>query len=136
MASAARLRPPATAAGVVGGLTAFVALANPFRHHLTPPCLLHATTGLWCPLCGGTRAVWAAAHGDFALMLHANALLPAIVAGAAWTWLGSVGRATGWWRLPVPKGRSFNVVLIVVLVAFAVLRNLPGLSALAPPPSP
>jgi hypothetical protein len=66
-------------------------------------------------------------------MLHANALMPAIALLAAWTWLAWVGRATGWWRLPVPKGKTFNVVALTVLVAFTVVRNLPGLGVLAPP---
>ena len=118
----------------LGGATVAIALANPFKHHLTPPCPFHAATGLWCPLCGGTRAVWAAAHGDLRLMLHANALFPAIVVAVAWTWLAWVGRATGWWRLPLPSGRKFKVVIVGVLVAFTVLRNLPGWGSLAPPP--
>jgi len=125
-------RPLAVAAGLAAA-TGLVAWANPFQHHLTPPCPLHAVTGLWCPFCGGTRAVWAATHGHFGLMLHANALLPAIVVLVAWTWLDWVGRATGWWRLPIPKGRTFNIVATTVLVTFMVLRNLPGFGALAPP---
>jgi len=129
-------RRPGPLAAVALGLcaaTGAIAVANPFHHHLTPPCPFHAVTGLWCPFCGGTRAVWAAAHGDVRLMMHANALLPAIVLVITWMWLSRVGRATGWWRLPAPSGRTFNVVLVCVLVVFTVLRNLPGLGALAPP---
>lgn len=121
---------------LVAGLaaaTTYIAVGNPFKHHLTGVCPFHALTGLWCPFCGGTRAVWAASHGDFRLMLHANALFPAIVVLIGWTWLSWVGRATGWWHFPVPRGHTFNVVATVVLVGFAVLRNLPGLGALAPP---
>jgi len=118
---------------VVCGLTAVVAVADPFKHHLTPPCPFRALTGLWCPFCGGTRAVWAASHGDFGLMMHANALLPAIALLLVWTWLAAIGRATGWARVPAPKGRVFNVAVVVVLVVFTVVRNLPGMGALAPP---
>lgn len=28
-----------------------------------PPCVMHSTTGLYCPGCGGTRAVSALLHG-------------------------------------------------------------------------
>ena len=114
-------------------LTGAVALADPFRYHLTPPCPFHALTGLWCPFCGGTRALWAGAHGDFRLMLHSNALLPVIVLGVLWGWLAWFGRATGWWQLPDPRGKVLDVTIVVVLVAFAILRNLPGFGALAPP---
>jgi len=77
--------------------------------------------------------VWAAAHGDFRLMLHANALLPAMAVLALWAWLSHLGRVTGRWRLPAPGSRALYVVAALVLVAFTVLRNLPGLGDLAPP---
>jgi hypothetical protein len=66
-------------------------------------------------------------------MLHADALLPLIVVVTGWGWLSWLGRATGWWSLPAPKGRAFTAGVVAVLVAFTVLRNLPGLGALAPP---
>lgn len=109
-----------------------VALVNPFKHHLAPACPLHALTGLYCPFCGGTRATWAAAHLHFGLMLHEDALYPAIVVAALWGWLAWLGRATGRWHLPALRGRAFDVTAAVVLVSFMVLRNVPGLG-LAPP---
>lgn len=124
---------PIGAAAAVGLMAGGVAVANPFRHHLSPPCPLHALTGLYCPFCGGTRATWALAHLRFGLMLHENALYPAIVLLAAWGWLSWLGRATGRWHLPAPRGRVLDVTVAVALVAFMVLRNLPGFGALAPP---
>jgi len=124
---------PAAIASAAAGLATVAALVDPFKHHLTPTCPFRALTGLWCPFCGGTRAVWAAAHGDFRLMIHANALMPAVGLLLAWKWLSWLGQSTGWWRLPVPGGRGFGVAVAVVLIGFAVLRNLPGFGALAPP---
>ena len=40
-----------------------------------PPCPLHALTGLECPLCGGTRAVFALAAGHWGDALRYNPLL-------------------------------------------------------------
>jgi hypothetical protein len=128
-------RAPSAVAASAGFAFAAVALISPFTHRLTPPCPFHALTGLWCPLCGGTRAVWAAAHGDFQLMVHADALFPALVVFAGWAWLAWLGRVTGWWRVPVPSGRAFKAVIVVAVVAFTVLRNWPGFGALAPPRS-
>lgn len=116
----------------VGIAAAAVALVSPFTHQLVP-CPFHLATGLWCPFCGATRAVWAATHGDFALMLHCNALLPLYVLVALWAWLSHVGKVTGWWRLAGPSGRAFYVVAAVGMVGFSVARNLPWLSVLAPP---
>lgn len=126
------LAPVATAVGLLAATTV-VALRDPFEHHLSPPCPFHALTGLWCPFCGGTRAVWAAVHGHFKLMMHADALLPLMVVVAAWGWLAWLGKATGWWRTPVPSPRVVGWALTVVLVAFTVLRNLPGFASLGPP---
>jgi Protein of unknown function (DUF2752) len=123
---------PFAAAGAVATAVTVVALANPFKHHLAPACPLHALTGLYCPFCGGTRATWAAAHLHFGLMMHEDALYPAIVLVALWGWLAWLGRATGRWRLPMLRSRAFDVTAGVVLVAFMVLRNVPGVG-LAPP---
>jgi hypothetical protein len=128
----AGLAPVAAAASAV----AVVTVDSPFSHHLTPPCPFRALTGLWCPFCGGMRAVWAATHGELGLMLHANALLPLYALFALWAWLAFLGRLTGRWRVPAPGNRAFYVVAAVVLIAFTVARNLPGLGALAPPAQP
>jgi hypothetical protein len=66
-------------------------------------------------------------------MLHSNALFPMIVVLIGWSWFAWLGRATGRWSLPLPSGRPFYWTIAIVLVAFTVLRNLPGLGALAPP---
>jgi len=124
---------PVLAAAALCALTGVVALRDPFKHQLTPPCPFHELTGLWCPFCGATRAAWAATHGDMRLMLHANALFPMIVVLFGWSWAAWLGKASGGWSIPVPKGRAFAWALAVVLVAFTVLRNLPGFGALAPP---
>ena len=120
-------------AGVLAGLATVVALVDPFKHHLAPPCPFHALTGLWCPFCGATRAVWAGAHGDLHLMLRCNALLPLILIAVGWGWLAWLGRVSGRWSLPVPSGRAFNIAAGGVLLVFTVVRNLPGLGALGPP---
>ena len=124
--------PVATAAAVCV-LTGVVALRDPFKHQITPPCPFHALTGLWCPFCGATRAAWAATHGDLRLMLHANALFPMIVVLFGSSWFAWLGKATGRWSVPVPKRRAFAWALAAVLVCFTVLRNLPGFGALTPP---
>ncbi len=124
---------PVAAAAAVCAFTAVVALRDPFKHQVTPPCPFHALTGLWCPFCGATRAAWAATHGDLRLMLHSNALFPIIVGLVGWSWFAWFGKATGRWSIPLPKGRAFAWAVAIVLVAFTVFRNLPGFGALTPP---
>jgi hypothetical protein len=124
--------PAATATGAVVAVGAAV-VAGGAGVPLTPPCPLHALTGLWCPLCGGTRAVQSLAGGDVAAAAGANLLVLLavpllVVAWGRWTALRASGR-------PVPmlalSGRSLAVTS-AVLVAFMVLRNLPGFEALTP----
>lgn len=91
-------------------------------------CPFHATTGWWCPLCGGSRAVAAMTHGDVGSALSYN--LPAMVLLAAVTlsWLTQVyaalrGRAA---HLPWLSRRS-GVIMGVVFLVFTIWRNLPHL---------
>lgn len=89
-------------------------------------CLVHRVTGLWCPLCGGTRATRALLHGNlaeavgynpFALVVEALAVLLVL------RWL--VGRRAGGTR-PFISARE-AVAVFAVAGLFAVVRNLPGM---------
>jgi len=126
------VQPVATAAAGTLALGATM-LADRVGLTILPPCPLHALTGLWCPLCGGTRAVQSLAGGDVATALGLNAfvvvVLPLLlVAWVRWT----VRRASGQPAdLMTLSGRGLAVVA-AVMVAFMVVRNLPGMEALTP----
>ena len=110
-----------------GGLIVLRALTLPRNSPGLPDlCPLHRTTGLWCPLCGGTRATRELIHGDlwaamgynpFALALEAVAVL--LVARWLLAWLRGQ-------RRPLVTGRE-GILLGVALAVFAVVRNLPGM---------
>lgn len=94
------------------------------------PCLLHATTGLDCPLCGATRMVAALLHGDLtgALLYNAPVLLGGVVVG--YLWLSWVLERFGVRLLPSPslsaRSRAALIPVLVTLgVVFMVVRNLP-----------
>ena len=91
-----------------------------------PKCLFHEWTGLYCPGCGGTRALYALLHGDLKTSLHENLLMiPAGLTAAALIV-----------KPRIALRRPVAVAIIVTIVAFAVLRNLPcaPFTALAPVP--
>lgn len=48
-----------------------------------PPCIIHSRTGLYCPGCGGTRAVNALLHGHIltSLYYHPLVVYTAVVGG-------------------------------------------------------
>ena len=101
---------------------AVVAVVDPSRTTLAPPCPLRGLTGLDCPLCGATRATHALVRGDLTAALDFNALY--VVA------LPVVGLLVLLWlvraRVPaVLASASSPWVLLAVAVAFMAVRNLP-----------
>lgn len=110
-----------------GGLIVLRALTLPRNSPGLPDlCPLHRTTGLWCPLCGGTRATRELMHGDlwaamgynpFALVLEVVVMV--LVARWLLAWLRGQ-------RRPLVTGRE-GILLGVALAVFAVVRNLPGM---------
>lgn len=120
----------ATAAGLVAA-TSVVALVDPYESGHFPSCPLLALTGLYCPFCGGLRAVHDLAHLDLVGALERNPLvvigLPFVVlALVAWGQRAFTGR-----RATLPSA-AWGTALIVLLVVFGVLRNLPGWTLLSP----
>jgi len=119
----------------LGAATTLVALVDPYEGGRFPTCPLLALTGLYCPFCGGLRAVHDLTHLDLIGALERNPLvtvgLPFVVLGLlAWGQRAFTGR-----RMPVPSviARSLpGPMLIALLVVFGVLRNLPGWTWLSP----
>ena len=125
------LFPSLVAAGcaVAGGVVFAVDPETPGRY---PTCPFLALTGWYCPGCGTTRAVHALLHGDAGLALQRNPLTVAalvVLAAAFALWSRRLWRgASRTWVAPpwVLYG------LLVVILAFWVLRNVPGWTWLSP----
>ncbi len=104
----------------------------------TVPCLFHAVTGWWCPLCGLTRGTRLLLHGDLAGAVGMHPLTPLVVLAIAACWVAWA--RTAWADRPPGDSvvlRSAAAVLNhratwVLAAAFAVARNLPWGRALAP----
>lgn len=128
---------PGFLAGVVLAVTtigvgAMVFFFNPSTHGFYPVCMFHSLTGLNCPGCGMTRALYALLHGNLMLALKDNALFVALLAAlAVWSARFAVRKMGGQpVTLKIPP--RFLWVLLVVAVVFAVARNLPGFEWLSP----
>jgi Protein of unknown function (DUF2752) len=117
---------------MAAGIAATVFFFNPAANEFYPVCQFHRLTGLNCPGCGGTRALYALLHGDFLAALRDNALL---IGGIIFLALRG-----GWWVLKKKRGRQPGEFLpakllwplLVVVVVFTVLRNLPAFCFLSP----
>jgi uncharacterized protein DUF2752 len=52
---------------------------DPTVAHIYPPCVFHSLTGLNCPGCGTTRALYHLLHGDVGGAFRFNPMLFAVV---------------------------------------------------------
>lgn len=119
-------------ATAIAGAIAVLFFFDPARNNFFPTCAFHKLTGLYCPGCGATRALYALLHGNFSLAIKDNALfiftLAALATRGAWFaarhFLGK------------PAGQFFPPVIlwafVIVAAVFTVLRNFPAFSFLSP----
>ncbi|MEO7350331.1 MAG: DUF2752 domain-containing protein [Marmoricola sp.] len=134
-----RLRGPLVTAGVIGGLTIALHFRDPHSSGSWGGCPWLALTGLYCPGCGGLRAVNDLTNGDLLGAASSNLVFVALIPVLVIWWLAWTRRAlsgptagqatsTPWTRRP----GAWIAVFTVVMIVFAVLRNLPAGSWLAP----
>ena len=118
------------ACGCAGVSTLLYAVA-PTPHSIYPQCWLYHATGIYCAGCGATRAAHALLHGRVLDALHDNALFIAALPLLVFV----VGSYTliAWSRRLWPKITidskdltKWGVACLLIMLAFMVLRNLPG----------
>jgi len=113
-------------------LAALVFFFNPATHGFYPVCQFHRLTGLNCPGCGMTRALYALLHGDPATAFRDNALLvlalPALFARGLWF---AIKKSRGRLVASFLPGKYLWLLLFITL-AFTILRNLPAFAFLSP----
>jgi len=114
----------------------FLFCFDPSRHGFYPICLFHQTTGLLCPGCGASRALYHLLHGHLAVAFRFNPLL--IASLPLLGWLGARFLVRTMRNQPA----SLNVrpmwlwLALVVLAGFTLVRNLPGLPPALRVPEP
>lgn len=129
-----RMVAPLAGAAAVGAVSYALHLRDPNRQCSWGICPFSWATGLDCPGCGALRAVHALTDLDLVAAASSNLVLVATVPLLVALW---AGWARQQWRgsaepMVSPRTRlRIGAVVIVVLVVFAVLRNLPGLEWLA-----
>ncbi len=120
--------------GIAGaGTLVLLHLRDPHESGSYGVCPFLAVTGHPCPGCGGLRAVNELTHGDVVGALSSNLLAVGllallVVAWAAWVARRARGRDD---QMLVVRDRTLVLVLVVAL-AFGVVRNTPWGVWLAP----
>jgi hypothetical protein len=117
---------------VLGFGVALVALIDPHTGGRYPTCPFHAITGLWCPGCGGLRAVHDLTHGDLTLALHENVLVVLLGPSLVVWWLIARLRRTDDRRVTLLLSARGTLAVAVLLAVFTLVRNLPLGTTLAP----
>lgn len=104
---------------------------NPVENPLAPTCSFYALTGLYCPACGMTRALYHATHGHFREAFSYNILWPGIVlfltaCMSMWFYWIFTGKS------PFHAGNrllnmhpSITWIILILLFSFWILRNIP-----------
>lgn len=136
MALLARVRAahePLLVAALAAAGTVYLARVDPNQAGHYPTCPFRYLTGYACPGCGSLRAMHDLATGHPVDALHRNPLTVLLLPVAVVLLIGWTARAAGLrpsrgWALPRWLGRT----MIGVLLAFWVLRNLPGFGWLGP----
>jgi hypothetical protein len=130
---ASRLGPVAavSATAVAAATMLFVVDPNHPGHY--PTCPFLAITGWYCPGCGALRAVHDLLHGDLAGALARNPLAVLAVPYLVFAFAAWVLRRLGYHPPSSTQLPSWVIwAVLVVVVAFGVLRNLPGATWLSP----
>ena len=78
-----------------------------------PQCSFHAVTGVLCPGCGATRAVYHLLHGEFFRSLQCNLLIYICVCNIPLIVLN-----------PKRFALIVGVFLLILAIVFTILRNL------------
>ena len=106
---------------VLGGALGYVGLVDPHNtNSLYPQCPFKWLTGWNCPFCGGLRMTHDLLHGDLAAAVNDNVfLLVGIPMLAGWL---LIRRGRGKPALSTPAW----LTMVLAVLAWTVLRNLPG----------
>ncbi len=99
---------------------------DPFNSRWLPPCAFRALTGLYCPGCGSTRALYCLVHGEVGAALRFNPLLIVALPFLTYAVVAPLAeRHLGLRRLRFELKASASWGILVMILAYSVLRNLP-----------
>ncbi|OZV79388.1 hypothetical protein CA850_18190 [Micromonospora echinospora] len=119
---------PLAALGCVGLGVAYAMISDPTRSapDALPTCLLKLTTGLDCPGCGGTRALWYVLHADLPAAARHHFLFVFALPFLAYLFVAWGTQQAFGWKLPQLRISPKMIGgFLVAWLFFSVARNLP-----------
>jgi len=108
------------------GLAILFFVLNPTEHEIFPKCVFNSVTGYYCPGCGSQRAIHSLLHLNFAGVVGNNFLfLPALFLLIYHYSFAFLNKKFSW-KLPnIFYFKSTPWIILVVIILFWILRNLP-----------
>lgn len=114
------------ALGILAGLTIIVYIYHPATPYKMMRCPFREITGLYCPGCGSVRAMTQLVQGNLLRAIRHNVFAVAFSPLLAWFILSNLKLVITGSGLPFPSLPSRAIWgLLILLLLFAVLRNLP-----------
>jgi hypothetical protein len=105
---------------------AYIAVVDPNHSSAYPQCPTKLLTGLDCPMCGATRAVHSLLKGDLIGAMDHNLLFVLLIPAFVYAFVAWTATSLGHPMRPIPiESKKVWIPLLVVMIAFTVLRNLP-----------
>lgn len=100
---------------VISAATAILSIYDPRQVNWLPKCIFFKLSGIYCPGCGATRALYEIIHGNIMFSLRNNLLLfPLLITAALLAYRPSWGLKPG-----------VAITVAVTVTGFMLLRNLP-----------
>ena len=95
------------------------------------PCLFHEITGLYCPGCGVTRLVFSLLKLDFYRAFRANPLIFILLIISS-IYLVIKFLLNKIWKINLTIPNYIYYIILVIVILFGILRNIPGFEFLIP----
>ncbi len=129
-----RVRPSLVLGGIVVALSVALHLRDPHESGSWGFCPWLVLTGTNCPGCGGLRAVNDLTRGELGAAASSNLLFVSAIPLAVGMWTRSLSQRWRGVREPLPRNvvKVATAVIVVLVVAFWVVRNLSFGAWLAP----
>ena len=129
-----RVAGPAVVIGGIGAATLALHVRDPHHLYSWGVCPSYAVLGIYCPGCGGLRAVNDLGNGQILAAAQSNLLFVAFVPVIVWAlagWLVAEWRGVPY-RPRILGTAWFGSALLALMAVFTIVRNVPGMTWLQP----
>lgn len=101
-------------------------------YHIGIPCVFHEITGLYCPGCGITRAIFSLLKLDFSSAVHNNFLIIIVGPFLLYYWSVVLSRWILFKKSTLILPNWLCYLILIIVIIFGILRNFSFFDFLRP----